>query len=113
MSAQTKTRAGAATPNAGNFQLSHNNCPASRADIEAEQRDVSETPAAAQLEYRMALAGDALGDAARLIAVNGLLAEGAARRGDEAGTIERLRAVAAALDAARDMYALASGRASP
>ena len=66
MTSQTKTRAGAATPSAGNFQLSQNNCPASRADIEAEQRDIIETPVAAQLEYRMALAGDALGDAARI-----------------------------------------------
>jgi hypothetical protein len=67
---------------------------------------------ATQLEYRMSLAGDAIADAARLIAVNALAAEGAARRGDDAGTIERLRAVAAALDAARDVYALATGRAS-
>ena len=60
----------------------------------------------------MALAGDALGDAARIIAVNGLLAEGAARRGDEIGTIERFQVIAAALDGARDIYRLA-GRASP
>jgi hypothetical protein len=66
--------------------------------------------AATQLGYRIELAGDALGDAARIIAINGLLAEGAARRGDEGEAIERLRAVAAALDSARDIYRLA-GRA--
>jgi hypothetical protein len=68
---------------------------------------------AMQLEYRMALVGDAIADGARLIAVNALAAEGAARRGEDAGTIERLRAVAAALDTAREVYALATGRASP
>jgi hypothetical protein len=108
MSAQTKTRAGAATPNAGNFQLSQNNCAASRADIEAEQRDIIETPVAAQFEYRMALAGDALGDAARIIAVYGLLAEGAARRGDEIVTIERFQAIAAALNEASGVYRIAA-----
>ena len=72
---------------------------------------MSETPINPEnaAEYRMALAGDALGDAARIIAVNGLLAEGAARRGDEAGAIERFQTIAAALDEARDVYALARG----
>jgi|SRR5579863_174662 len=63
--------------------------------------------------YRMALAGDALADVSRIIAVNALAAEGAARRGDEAEAVARLRAVAAALDEARDVYALAMGRRSP
>ena len=56
----------------------------SRANIEAEHADNIDTREAAQSDVRMALAGDALGDAARLIAVNGHLAEGAARDGDEA-----------------------------
>jgi hypothetical protein len=58
---------------------------------------------------RMALAGDAPADAARLIAINGLAAEGAARCADEAQVFARLRAVAAALDAARDIVKLAGG----
>jgi hypothetical protein len=60
-------------------------------------------------EFRMALAGDALADAARLIAVNGLLGESAARRGDGAETFARLRIVAAALDEAREIVRLAGG----
>lgn len=62
-------------------------------------------------EFRMALASDALGYAARLIALNALAAEGAARDGDEAAFVARFQAVAAALDEARDVYALA-GRAT-
>jgi hypothetical protein len=62
-------------------------------------------------EFRMALVGDALADAARLIAINSLLAESAARRGDEAGTFARLRLVAAALDEARAIASLAAERA--
>jgi hypothetical protein len=58
-------------------------------------------------EHRMVLAGDALADAARLIAVNGLLGESAARRGDEAEAFARLRAVADALDEAREIVRLA------
>ena len=58
------------------------------------------------------LAGDALGDAARIIAINGLIAEGAARRGDEEAMVEALRAVATALEAARDAYAISTGRAA-
>ena len=69
----------------------------SRANIEAEHADNIDTREAAQSDVRMALAGDALGDAARLIAVNGLLAEGAARDGDEAALVARFRAIAAAL----------------
>ena len=60
-------------------------------------------------DYRMALAGDALADAARLIAVNGLLGESAARRGDEAEAFARLRAVADALAEAREIVKLAGG----
>ncbi len=45
----------------------------------AIERDAAETA----FSYRLALAGDAIADAARLIAVNALAAEGAARRGDE------------------------------
>jgi hypothetical protein len=59
-------------------------------------------------EHRMALAGDALADAARLIAVNGLLGESAARRGDEAEAFARLRLVAAALEEAREVVELAA-----
>jgi hypothetical protein len=66
-------------------------------------------PVEHDVEARMALAGDALGDAARLIAVNGLLAESAARRGDEAETFARLKAVADALDEARECVKLARG----
>ena len=36
-----------------------------------------------------------------------------ARHGDEAGVIARFQAIATALDAARDVYALAAGRTSP
>ena len=56
--------------------------------------------------YRMALIGDALETAARLIVFQGLFAEEAAREGDEARAILHLRAVADALDHARDCYAL-------
>ena len=59
------------------------------------------------IDYRMALTGDALADAARLIGMSGLLAEGAARRGDEAEAFARLRTVAAALDEAREIVRLA------
>jgi hypothetical protein len=55
----------------------------------------------------MALAGDALANAARLCAVNGLLAESAVRRGDGAEAFARLRGVADALDEARGVVALA------
>lgn len=58
-------------------------------------------------DLRAAFAGDALADAARLIAVNGLLGESAARRGDEAEAFARLRAVAFALDEAREIVRLA------
>jgi hypothetical protein len=57
--------------------------------------------------YRIALAGDALADAARLAAINGLLAESAARRGDERETFDRFRAIAHALDAARELVRIA------
>jgi len=70
-------------------------------------------PDESDAEARMALAGDALADAARLIACQGLLAESAARHGDEAGVIARFQAIATALDAARDVHALAAGRTSP
>ena len=63
-------------------------------------------------EHRMALAGDVIADAARTIAVHGLLAESAARRGDEAETFARLRAVADTLAAAREVVRLA-GRTAP
>jgi hypothetical protein len=63
-------------------------------------------------EHRMVLAGDALADAARLFAVNWLLGESAARRGDEAEALTRLRAVAAALQAARDVWRLAGRSAT-
>ncbi len=59
--------------------------------------------------YRLALAGDAIADAARLIAVNDLAAEGAARRGDEAEVFARLRNVADALAEAREIVKLAGG----
>ena len=61
---------------------------------------------------RMALAGDALADPARSIAVNGLLGESAALRGDEAEVFARLRAIAAALEEAREIVRLA-GRMAP
>ena len=60
-------------------------------------------------DYRMALAGDVLADVARLVAINALAAEGAARRGDEAEAYARFRAVADALDMARDIVRLAGG----
>lgn len=58
-------------------------------------------------EHCMALACDAIADAARLIAINGLLGESAARRGDEAEAFARLRAVAYVLDEAREIVRLA------
>jgi hypothetical protein len=58
----------------------------------------------------IALAFDGLADAARLMAINALLAESAARRGDT--FVERLQSVAAALDEVRDIYKLAQ-RVSP
>ena len=54
-----------------------------------------------------ALYADALADAARLIAVNALIAESAARRGDGVEAFDRLRSVAAALDEAREVVRLA------
>ena len=81
-----------------------------QAQTEPQPSPLSAPTLSAQSEYRMALASDALAVAARVIAVNGLLAEGAARRGDEAETLARLRAVARALQEARDVYALASGK---
>jgi hypothetical protein len=69
----------------------------------AIERDAAETA----LSYRLAVAGDAIADAARLIAVNALAAEGAARRGDETEAFARLRAVADALDQAREIVRLA------
>jgi hypothetical protein len=54
----------------------------------------------------MELVGDGLETAARIIAINGLAAEGAARRGDEAEAFARLRVVADALDAAREIVKL-------
>jgi len=60
-----------------------------------------------KINLTLALAGDALADAARVIAVNGLLAESAARRGDGAEAFDRLRKVAHALDDARAIVALA------
>jgi Flp pilus assembly protein TadD len=59
----------------------------------------------------LAMAGDALAEAARLIAINGLLAESAIRRGDGGEAFAHLRKVADALDDARDVVALA-GRIS-
>lgn len=69
-------------------------------------------PVATRLTHRdtkitLALAGDALADAARLIAVNGLLAESAVRRGDGEEAFAKLRIVADALDGAREIVALA------
>ena len=64
-----------------------------------------ETAASCCLE----LAGDALETAARLIALNALAAEGAARRGDEGECFARLRAVAETLDEAQDIVRLAGG----
>lgn len=60
----------------------------------------------AQSEHRMELAGDALADAARLIAVNGLLAESAFQRGDEEEAFAKFRAISGALEAAREIVAL-------
>ncbi|MCW2283791.1 hypothetical protein M2323_001777 [Rhodoblastus acidophilus] len=53
------------------------------------------------------LAGDAIADAARMIAVNGLMAESAARRGDGEEAFARLRVVSDALEEARDIVRLA------
>lgn len=89
-----------------------------RAQHDKEQPGSSTTkppssPSENDASHRMALVGDALGVAARLIAVRALAGESAARSGDEAETIKRFRAIAAVLDEARDMYAIASGRVSP
>ncbi len=54
----------------------------------------------------MAMAGDALANAARLIGINGLLAESAMRRGDLAEAFDRLRLVADTLDEAREIVRL-------
>jgi hypothetical protein len=50
---------------------------------------------------------DALADAARLIAVNGLLAESAMRRGGGVEAFAHFRKVADALDEAREIVRLA------
>lgn len=60
-----------------------------------------------KINMATALAADGLADAARLIAVNGLLAESAARRGDGAEAFARLRLVASALAEAREIVRLA------
>ena len=55
----------------------------------------------------LVLVGDALADAARLIAVNALIAESAARRGDGVEAFAKLRIVADVLDEAREIVAIA------
>jgi len=70
-----------------------------------EEPDAAETAAS----HRLTLAGDALADAARLIAIHGLAAEGAAKRGDEADCFAHLRAVADTLAEAREIVRLAGG----
>lgn len=57
------------------------------------------------------LAGDGVAVAARIIGLNGLAAEGAARAGDMETAFANLRAVAVALQEARDIVAIAEGRA--
>lgn len=67
---------------------------------------MSAAPNTDKIEALM-LAGDAIADAARLIAVNGLMAESAARRGDGEETFARLRIVSDTLEEAREIVRLA------
>lgn len=54
-----------------------------------------------------ALAGESIVDASRLIAINALSAESAARRGDMPLAFAKLRLVADALNEAREIVAIA------
>ncbi len=65
------------------------------------------TSPAQDVSSALALARDAIADAARLMAVNALLAEAATRRGEGAEAFAYLRKVAAALDQAREIVRLA------
>jgi hypothetical protein len=67
--------------------------------------------AESEADFAAALAGESIAEAARLIALSALSAEGAARRGDMPLAFDKLRLVAHALDEARSIVMLA-GRIS-
>ena len=61
------------------------------------------------MSLNIELAIDGLRAAARLIAINGLMAESAAGRGDLAEAFARFRLVDSALQEARELVAIAGG----
>ena len=81
-----------------------------RATFDTERPDDISTRSAPQSDFRMAMAGDGLAYAARLIVLNALAAESAALAGDATGFVAPFRVIVRAVAEARDIWALAGGR---